>query len=41
VIAIGYTEEYYIIKNSWSTAWGENGFARIAINGDGDGICGI
>jgi len=41
VTAVGFTSSYYIIKNSWSTAWGESGFARIAINGDGDGMCGI
>jgi len=41
VLAIGYTSNYYIIKNSWDTWWGEKGYAKIAINGDGDGVCGI
>jgi len=41
VAAIGYTSKYYIIKNSWGPKWGESGFARIAIVGDGEGICGI
>jgi len=41
VTAVGYTSEYYIIKNSWNTWWGENGYAKIAIIGDGEGICGI
>merc|ERR1712046_364241 len=25
-------KEYYILKNSWSQKWGENGYMRIAIN---------
>jgi len=41
VTAIGYTSNYYIIKNSWNTTWGENGFAKIAFNGEGLGVCGI
>ena len=39
IIAVGYTSDYYIIKNSWGTGWGESGFARIKITGDGDGMC--
>ncbi|MBI4651101.1 hypothetical protein HY745_07440, partial [Candidatus Desantisbacteria bacterium] len=32
VLLVGYndTEQYFIIKNSWSDAWGEFGFCRIA-----------
>jgi len=41
VTVVGYTSSYYVIKNSWDTWWGEKGFARIAINGDGNGVCGI
>jgi hypothetical protein len=32
--------EYYIIKNSWGTSWGLQGYANLAIV-DGPGICGV
>jgi C1A family cysteine protease len=48
VTAVGYGKEndvgYYIIKNSWGTSYGENGYIKIAINddvNDGLGYCGI
>jgi len=46
VLAVGYGTDssgqaYYLVKNSWGSSWGENGFLKIANNGDGDGICGI
>ncbi len=46
VVGYGYDEgfdmDYWIIKNSWSTEWGENGYIRIQrdIN-DERGLCGI
>ena len=45
VIGTGSTRgtSYFIIKNSFSTHWGEKGYARISADTmhSGDGICGI
>ena len=38
VLLIGMTSEYWIIKNSFGTKWGENGFMRLAM-GDTCNIC--
>jgi C1A family cysteine protease len=33
-------QEYFIVKNSWGTGWGENGYVRIAAT-ENEGTCGI
>ena len=46
VLLIGYGEDstdgtpYFIVKNSWGTGWGEEGYMRIIIEG-GNGCSGI
>jgi len=45
LLAVGYGSEadgsdYYILKNSWGTSWGEHGYVRIAAQ-PGKGVCGI
>lgn len=38
VAVVGFTREYWIIKNSWGTAWGEDGYFRLK---KGRNACGI
>ena len=46
IVGYGTTEDltdYWIVKNSWGTSWGENGYIRIGKSSDTNtaGICGI
>jgi C1A family cysteine protease len=44
VVTVGYGNEsgqdYWLVRNSWGSGWGENGYIKIAAV-PGDGICGI
>merc|ERR1719440_1910552 len=46
IAAVGYGTdtdgtEYFIVRNSWSTYWGEEGYIRMQIIGNGPGMCGM
>jgi len=38
ILAVGYTSQYWIVKNSWGTGWGSSGYIFIA---RGKNLCGM
>ena len=41
VLLVGYDEDSFIVKNSWTENWCESGYIRLARIGNGPGICGV
>lgn len=36
VLLVGYTSDYWIIKNQWGSSWGEGGYMRITTSSSND-----
>ena len=34
-------QDYWLVKNSWNTTWGDAGYIKLAMTGDDAGMCGV
>lgn len=42
VLTVGYTSDYFIVKNSWGETWGDSGYIKFSrAKGGRDGMCGM
>jgi C1A family cysteine protease len=44
VLLVGYGPNYYLVKNSWGTSWGDGGYIKLGLGpefNNGDGQCGM
>lgn len=41
VLLVGYTPEYWIVKNQWGENWGEKGFIRISRHPEHNCLMGV
>ncbi|EQC40669.1 hypothetical protein SDRG_01747 [Saprolegnia diclina VS20] len=41
VIAVGYGSNFFTIRNSWGTSWGEQGYMRLKKGAGGNGMCNV
>ena len=34
VVVVGYTQDYWLVRNSWGSGWGEKGYIRLSRKND-------